>query len=312
LVHGTALPLSPCNDPCVVARGGHGTESPLVPALIDWFDAHERALPWRSSDPWGVLTSEFMLQQTPVDRVIPVWHAWRERWPTPEALAVSSVGDALRAWGRLGYPRRAARLHASAVIITRDHDGTVPHETEALRALPGVGDYTAAAVQAFAFGRRSVVLDTNVRRVLARTLDGTAAQTPHITTAERTRSDDLWPAEDARSARWSAAVMEFGAVVCTARAPACERCPVQEHCLWTHDGRPQPTEPGRRQPTYAGSDREARGAVLQALRDSLGPLSSRAVASVWADQEQRERALEGLVSDGLVVRLPRGRYALPS
>lgn len=281
-----------------------------MPELLRWFDEHERDLPWRRSSPWGVLVSEFMLQQTPADRVIPVWHAWLETWPAPRELAAASVGDALRAWGRLGYPRRAARLHASAVIIARDFDGEVPSATEALRSLPGVGEYTAAAVQAFAFGRRSIVLDTNVRRVLARTLDGAAQQADHITTAERVRSDDLWPAADERSARWSAAVMEFGAVVCRARAPQCHACPVISHCAWTQHGRPAAT-PGRRQPTYAGSDREARGRIMQVLREADGPAPPRAVASAWPDDEQRQRALDGLVADRLAVRLPRGGYRLP-
>ncbi len=281
-----------------------------MPALISWYDEHERDLPWRHSTPWGVLVSEFMLQQTPADRVIPVWHAWLGAWPTPADLAAASVADALRAWGRLGYPRRAARLHASAVLISRDFAGEVPSDTESLRSLPGVGEYTAAAVQAFAFGRRSIVLDTNVRRVLARTLDGTAQQLDHITTSERVRSNDLWPTTDARSARWSAAVMEFGAVVCKARSPLCERCPVVMHCLWTHDGRPA-APPRRLQPTYEGSDRQARGAIMHVLRSASGSVTAADVAAAWPDDEQRGRALDGLVADGLAVRLPGGRVRLP-
>ena len=285
-------------------------ESPIVPALIAWFDEHERDLPWRHSSAWGVLVSEFMLQQTPADRVIPVWHAWLATWPTPGDLASAPLADALRAWGRLGYPRRAARLHASAVVITRDFDVQVQSDTESLRGLPGVGEYTAAAVQAFAFGRRSIVLDTNVRRVLARTLDGTAQQLDHITTAERVRSNDLWPAADARSARWSAAVMEFGAVVCKARSPLCDRCPVIEYCLWTEAGRPAPA-PRRIQPTYAGSDREARGAIMHVLRTAVDVAAASDVAAAWPDDAQRARALAGLVADGLAMTLPDGRVRLP-
>ena len=281
-------------------------------ALISWFDAHERDLPWRRSDPWGVLVSEFMLQQTPVDRVIPVWHAWRERWPTPGALAESGVADALRAWGRLGYPRRAVRLHASAVAITRDFNGQVPADEAALRSLPGVGEYTAAAVQAFAFSRRSIVLDTNVRRVLARTLDGRGQQSAHITNAERVQADDLWPRQHARSARWSAAVMEFGAVVCTARAPSCDHCPISGDCAWTADGQPPMPEPARRQAAYQGSDREARGRLMQVLREADGPVTARALAHAWPGAEQRARALDALVADGLAQRRAGGRFALPS
>jgi len=285
-------------------------ESPIVGELIRWFDQHERDLPWRHSTPWGVLVSEFMLQQTPADRVIPVWHQWLEAWPTPADFAAASLGDVLRAWGRLGYPRRAARLHESATIIVRDHGGQVPSDTDSLRSLPGVGEYTAAAVQAFAFGRRSVVLDTNVRRVLARTLDGAAQQTNHITTSERVRSDDLWPAAHARSARWSAAVMEFGAVVCKARGPKCTECPIVVHCMWSENGQPAATTV-RRQPRYAGSDREVRGRIMQVLRDADRSASASDILAAWPEPDQRQRALDGLVADGLAVRLPRGRYSLP-
>lgn len=279
-------------------------------ALISWFDEHERDLPWRGSTPWGVLVSEFMLQQTPADRVIPFWHAWLATWPTPDDLASASVADALRAWGRLGYPRRAARLHASAVAISREFGGLVPADTESLLSLPGVGEYTAAAVQAFAFGRRSIVLDTNVRRVLARTLDGAAQQLDHITTAERVRSDDLWPRADQRAARWSAAVMEFGAMVCKARSPLCDRCPIVEHCVWTEDGRPA-AERRRIQPTYVGSDREARGRIMHVLRDAASSVAAPELVAAWPDDEQRRRAIDVLVADGLAVDVAGGGLRLP-
>lgn len=280
-------------------------------ALIRWYDEHERPLPWRDTSPWGVLVSEFMLQQTPVDRVLPVWDQWMRRWPTPPSLAADSVGDAIRAWGRLGYPRRAQRLHATATVLAADHGGQVPDDPEALRALPGVGEYTAAAVLAFAFGRRSIVMDTNVRRVVARAVQGVAAAPPHITVAERSRADDLWPATHRRSARWSAAVMEFGALVCTASRPACETCPVRRRCAWTLAGQPLVITPGRRQPAYAGSDRQARGRLMEVLRESDSPAAAADLAWAWPDDDQRERALAGLLHDGLVVRLPRSRYALP-
>jgi A/G-specific adenine glycosylase len=277
---------------------------------MDWFDDHERPLPWRASSPWGVLVSEFMLQQTPVQRVLPAWTEWMRRWPTPEDLASASVADALRAWGRLGYPRRARWLHQSAVLICEEHGGQVPVDVAELRGLPGVGEYTAAAVRAFAFDRRSVVLDTNVRRVLARVLDGDAAPPAHITSAERDRADLLWPTSDRRSARWSAAVMEFGALVCTARGPACSECPISPRCSWTAAGRP-PSGVARRQPGYAGSDRQARGRIMAVLRERHGPVGTREIATAWPDVEQRDRALAALVSDGLVRALPRRRYALP-
>lgn len=292
-------------------QGPSRAEEPIVGAILAWFDQHERPLPWRRSTPWGVLVSEFMLQQTPVQRVLPVWHEWMDRWPTPARLADASVADALRAWGRLGYPRRASRLHASAVAITRDFGGEVPGDDDALRGLPGVGEYTSAAVRAFAYRQRSIVMDTNVRRVVARAFDGQAAAPAHITAAERARADDLWPHQPQRSARWSAAVMEFGAVVCTARRPGCDTCPIVAACAWTILGQPDPATPRRRQPEYAGSDRQARGHVMAVLRDRSGPAGRRALQGAWPDAEQAGRALQTLVDDGLVVALPRGRFALP-
>ena len=282
-------------------------------ALSRWFDANERPLPWRSTTPWGVMVSEFMLQQTPVDRVLPVWHDWLERWPEPTDLASASLADALRAWGRLGYPRRAQRLRESAICIVSEHGGQVPADLAALRALPGVGEYTSAAILAFAFGRRSIVLDTNVRRVLARTLAAEAGPPAHVTIGERRMAEALWPAKDAASARWSAAVMEFGALVCKARNPACEGCVVAPSCAWLAAGKPVDLEPRRRAPQYEGSDRQARGRLLKELRDTHAPVHRTTLLAAWpADPSQAERALAGLIRDGLVEAAGRGRLALPS
>lgn len=285
-------------------------DSALVSAVVEWFDHHERPLPWRSTTPWGVLVSEFMLQQTPVDRVWPVWQAWLDRWPSPDSLAQASIGDAVRAWGRLGYPRRAKRLHESAVLIRDHHQGVVPRDEAALRQLPGVGDYTAAAVRAFAFGERSIVLDTNVRRVLTRALAGVSMPTPHLTRAERQDADALWPPGDEQSARWSAAVMELGALVCTARAPACERCPISDDCAWLAVGQPS-RQTARRQPRYEGSDRQVRGLLLARLRSAAHPVAADDLARLWDDDAQRDRALAGLLADGLVEKSTRGTYRLP-
>ena len=279
-------------------------------AVIRWYDVHERPLPWRSSTPWGVLVSEFMLQQTPVDRVLPVWDAWMQRWPAPPDLAGASIADALRAWGRLGYPRRAQRLHRAAGIITRDHGGTVPSDLESLLALPGVGEYTAAAVRSFAFDSRAIVLDTNVRRVLARALDGVAVPLGHITARERAAADEVWPSGHRRSARWSAAVMELGALVCTARRPNCDECPVRGDCAWLAAGRPPAATATRRQAPYSGSDREARGRILAALREQSDGIDAAAAEHAWPAREQRERALRGLIGDGLVVERPGPAFAL--
>jgi len=286
--------------------------SDLVSPVIRWFGRHERDLPWRHTTAWGVVVSEFMLQQTPVDRVLPRWHEWMDRWPAPVDLAAAPPADAIRAWGRLGYPRRARFLHAAAVRIATEHGGEVPADEAALRALPGVGEYTAAAIRAFAFGRRSVVLDTNVRRVLARAVDGRERQSPSISTVERTTADALWPRRDARSARWSAAVMELGALVCTARTPDCSRCPIRQRCAWNAAGRPADEVAPRRQATYEGSDRQARGAVLAVVRGADAPVVLASLRDAWPDDAQRDRAVAGLIADGLVEVAEGGLLRLPT
>lgn len=273
--------------------------------VVAWFDVHARDLPWRAPDrtPWGVLVSEVMLQQTPVVRVEPAWRAWLARWPTPADLAAAPTADVLRAWDRLGYPRRALRLQECARVVVERHGGDLPDDEAALLALPGVGAYTAAAVRAFAFGRRSVVLDTNVRRVLARLAAGEALPAPAQTVAE-TRSAAAWvPDDDAAAARWSAASMELGALVCTARAPRCDACPVADRCRWLAAGRPADVHAHRRRvQAWAGTDRQARGRVMALLREALEPVPHAAVAAVWTDAAQLARCLDALVADGLVVR----------
>jgi A/G-specific adenine glycosylase len=255
-----------------------------------------------------VLVSELMLQQTPVARVLPAYDAWLERWPTPAGLAAEPSGEAVRAWGRLGYPRRALRLHACAVAITQSHGGEVPDRYDDLLALPGVGDYTAAAIASFAFGRSHAVLDTNVRRVLARAISGTELPPPTLTRAERDLATALVPAR--RPEVWAVAVMELGALVCTASAPACERCPIRARCAWQQRGRPAYDGPPRRGQTYAGTDRQCRGRLLAVLRDTHGTVDQARLDAVWPEAAQRRRALAGLLADGLVVARPGG-YALP-
>ena len=281
--------------------------------LAAWFARRARDLPWRPGSPgtaWGVLVSEVMLQQTPVDRVAPVWREWLARWPGPADLAAVDPGAAIRAWGRLGYPRRALRLHAAAGVIVERHGGQVPGDPEALRALPGVGEYTAAAVAAFAFGHPVVALDTNVRRVIARHDAGTALPAAHVTRAERQRAADLCPPED--GAGWLAAVMELGALVCTVRAPACAECPVRAGCAWRRAGYPAAAAPARTQPRYAGSDRQARGALLAVLRESAEPVPGARLDAAWADARQRARALDSLAADGLVEPVGRDHWRLPA
>ena len=282
--------------------------------LASWYARSARELPWRhrSASPWAVLVSEIMLQQTPVSRVLPAYTQWLERWPTAAALAASSPGDAVRAWGRLGYPRRALRLHAAAVALVAEHGGEVPADVAALRALPGVGDYTAAAVAAFAFGQRHAVLDTNVRRVLARAWSGMASAPPAVTVAERRLAETLLPDDDQLASVVSVALMELGALVCHARAPSCDECPLADRCAWRLAGYPTSTAPARRAQTYQGTDRQARGAVLSVLRSHTEPIERSALTSVWADGVQLDRALAGLVADGLISPCVGDRFGLPT
>lgn len=282
--------------------------------ILWWYAANARDLPWRdpAATPWGVLVSEIMLQQTPVVRVLPVWEQWMARWPDPAGLAAEPSGEAVRAWGRLGYPRRALRLHGCARAIVHRHDGQVPDSHADLLALPGIGAYTAAAVASFAYGRRHPVLDTNVRRVLARALSGVEHAPRTQTAAEVRLAESLLPVDPPVAARWSVAIMELGALVCTARTPRCGGCPIADGCAWRLAGRPAYDGPPRRGQTYAGTDRQCRGRLLAVLRDSDGPVEKGALDVVWDDAVQRERALDGLVADGLVDPLDDGRYALPT
>ncbi|WP_405538947.1 A/G-specific adenine glycosylase [Streptomyces antimycoticus] len=281
--------------------------------VIDWFDAHARDLPWRRPEAgaWGVMVSEFMLQQTPVNRVLPVYEQWLARWPRPADLAAEPPGEAVRAWGRLGYPRRALRLHGAAAAIRERHGGDVPRDHAQLLALPGVGEYTAAAVASFAYGQRHPVLDTNVRRVFARAVGG-AQYPPNATTAaERRLARTLLPDDEPTAARWAAATMELGALVCTARTPDCARCPIAALCAWRQAGHPEHDGPPRRGQTYAGTDRQVRGKLLAVLRGTVTPVPQATLDQVWDEPVQRARALDGLVSDGLVEPLSGGLYRLP-
>jgi A/G-specific adenine glycosylase len=282
-------------------------------AVVAWYEDSARTLPWRSDpEPWAVLVSEVMLQQTPVARVLPAFESWMTRWPTPTDLATDSPGEAIRAWGRLGYPRRALRLHAAAVAC-RDHfDGVVPSDVADLRTLPGVGEYTSAAVAAFGFGQRQAVLDTNVRRVHARWLDG--LQHPATTTpnnGERQRALILLPHDPPLAAIASIAVMELGALVCTSRTPDCGACPLLTSCAWRSAGYPAWSGAPRRGQGYEGTDRQCRGRLLDVLRSADSTVAKTELDHAWTDVDQRERALSSLIKDGLVSGTPTSGYRLP-
>jgi A/G-specific adenine glycosylase len=288
------------------------TSSPLHAPVLEWYAGHARDLPWRrpGTSPWGVLVSEIMLQQTPVARVLPAYLDWLQRWPTPGTLAADPPGEAVRAWGRLGYPRRALRLHEAARAIVDEHAGEVPTSYDDLLALPGVGSYTAAAVASFAFGARHAVLDTNVRRVLTRAVSGRALPAATLTAGERRVAEDLLPDAPEVAAVWAVAVMELGALVCTARAPRCADCPVATTCAWRTGGRPEADvhPPGQR---YAGTDRQVRGRLLAVLREAEGTVTPAALEAVWDDDVQRNRALASLVEDGLVEPTGVDDFRLP-
>ncbi|HEX2905094.1 MAG TPA: A/G-specific adenine glycosylase [Jatrophihabitans sp.] len=282
--------------------------------LLAWFTAQARDLPWRQPGipAWSVLVSEVMLQQTPVARVLPAYRAWLQRWPSPAALAAAAPGEAVRMWGKLGYPRRALRLHSCALAVVERFDGVVPDELEALLGLPGVGEYTARAVLAFAFGRRAPVVDINVRRVLARAVSGDGQCGPPSTRRDLALMESVLPESDPIAARFCAAVMELGAVVCTAATPRCAACPVAAACSWRSAGYPAYTGPLARSQKFSGTDRQVRGRLLDVLRASPGPVPAAALDIDWPDAAQLQRALDSLVVDGLVDPLPDGRFSLPA
>ena len=285
----------------------------IAHAVNEWFADNRRDLPWRRAGfgAWGILISEVMLQQTPVVRVIDRIEEWLKRWPTPGDLASVPSGEAVRAWNRLGYPRRALNLHAAAVVITEQHGGVVPSDVRELLALPGAGEYTARAVSVFAYGMRHPVVDTNVRRVITRAIDGHESPRPPSTRRDLAAMESLLPESDEAAATFNAAVMELGAIVCTSRAPRCGLCPIADQCRWRADGYPAYLGPRAPvQPRFEGSDRQVRGLIIAALRGSDIPVIHAELAGLWTDAEQFARSLDGLLADGLTVSLPEG-YTLP-
>ncbi len=250
-----------------------------------------------------------MLQQTPVVRVLPVYREWMARWPSPADLAAEPPGAAVRAWGRLGYPRRALRLHAAATAIVQRFDGGVPDRVEDLLGLPGIGEYTARAVAAFAFGARTPVVDTNVRRVLSRAVRGLDSIREAATAEDRRELETLLPDESRVAARFSVAIMELGALVCTAANPKCDACPLRDGCRWLAAGRP-PGMARRSAQAWHGTDRQMRGRMVALLRER--PSVRRAeLLRVCDDRSQADRCLTGLLEDGLVEELTGDEYSLP-
>lgn len=280
----------------------------LEKPIVSWFKKNKRDLPWRNTTPWGVMVSEYMLQQTPVNRVLPKWDEWMKRWPTPNDLAKASPAQVITAWGRLGYPRRALRLHAAAQIIAEDFNNQVPEDPATLQTLPGIGEYTAAAIGAFAFEKQTLVMDVNVRRLLTRIIDGNEHPKPAPTSREKASRLALQPSKNAHL--WAAATMELGALVCTSKNPICEKCPVIGQCNWRKNGYPK-TDLVRKSQDWHGTDRKCRGTIVQALRENES-LTENAIKKLWPDESQVEKALTTLQEDLLIEAMPRKRYRLPA
>jgi A/G-specific adenine glycosylase len=281
--------------------------SSLHQPVLAWYKKNKRDLPWRNTDAWGVLVSEIMLQQTPVARVLPVYTEWMKRWPTPAALAAATPAQIITAWGRLGYPRRALRLHECAKVISTQYKGKIPTTQSELRELPGVGDYTSAAIIAFAFDGRSLVLDINIRRVFARVIDGVEVPTAAPTKRERQEREKLIPLKNPHV--WAAATMELGALICTAKNPKCGQCPLADQCIWRSLDYPLSDQPKRTQ-SWHGTDRQCRGVIVQALRENPA-LSKKEIMQLWDVPSQVEKALLTLLEDGLLVEQKGQRFALP-
>ena len=284
-----------------------------TPALLSWFAGAGRPLPWREQGvtAWEILLCEVMSQQTPVARVEPIWRQWLERWPGPRELAAAAPADVIRMWGKLGYPRRALRLRECAVVVVEKFNGEVPTEVDDLLSLPGVGDYTARAVACFAHGQAVPVVDTNVRRVVARAVNGRAEAGPPSNRRDLAAVESLLPARREEAVAFSVAIMELGALVCTARNPDCEVCPLAATCAWVAAGKPAWDGPRRKVQTYAGTDRQVRGMLLDVLRDGDGTATAARLDAVWPDAEQRGRALASLLDDGLVACVGEN-YSLPT
>ena len=282
-------------------------EKKIDTEVAQWFKKNKRDLPWRKTDAWGILVSEFMLQQTPVNRVLPVYNQWMQKWPTAAALAKATPAEVITSWGRLGYPRRALRLHECAKEITSQHGGKIPTTESELRELPGVGEYTAAAMVAFAFSERSLVLDINIRRLFARLYDGVQSPTNSATKEEKARYESLIPKKNPHI--WAAATMELGALICTSQSPKCALCPVSTQCLWRSLDYPQ-SEVVKRRQTWHGTDRQCRGMIVQSLRENE-ILTRAQIQELWDVPSQLEKAILTLLDDGLIEARGKNKFSLP-
>lgn len=269
-------------------------------AVLDWFDSRGRALPFRAStDPYGILVSEVMAQQTQISRVADRWAAFMAAFPSVQALAAAPAAAVLRAWRGLGYNRRALNLHRAARAIVAEHGGRVPSALADLERLPGVGPYTARAVASLAFGRAVGPVDTNVRRVLRRAI---AADEPMPAASLQSVADRVVPS--GRPADWTHALMDIGATVCRPASPRCAECPLRPWCAFSARGAPMPARPRARdvQP-FATTRRWVRGRIIDRLRDAPPGEWTRLDGSIGGhDEAAVSGAIRGLEREGLLER----------
>lgn len=304
---------APSPAPSTIASARTRPKSELAERVNAWFATAGRPLPWRdpATTAWGILVSEFMAQQTQVSRVVPLWETWMARWPTPADLAAAPPAEAIRLWANLGYPRRALWLHRAAEELCERHGGEVPNDLDALLALQGVGPYTARAVLAFAFGEAVPVVDTNTRRVIARAVHGLPVAGPPSTTRDLADMTALLPSDPVAARNFNISAMELGATLCNARDPRCAECPIADQCEWMLRGCPAAISARpRRQPKYEGSDRQARGAVLRALRTNAAGVPVSELGTLVQPPERFASVLASLLADGLVA-VDAGHASLP-
>jgi len=280
---------------------------------MPWYATHGRhALPWRATrDPYAILVSEVMLQQTQVERVLPYYRRWLERWPTVASLAGAGPSDAIREWAGLGYNRRALNLHRLAIVVCETHGGQIPSEVALLRTLPGVGAYTASAVASFAFDQAVPVADTNISRVVARVILGCASQKEVQGRELAAATAALLPTSGIRD--HNLALMDLGATVCSARAPRCDACPLGRLCAWREAGFPKPVRPAvPAAERFEHTARFARGRIVDALR-AEPELPEFTLKALLPERHAARLAtyLAGLEREGLIERLDTGAWALP-
>ena len=285
---------------------GEGWTAAIRLALLAWYRPRPHDYPWRSArpDPYAVLVSEVMLQQTQAARVAPAYVSFLAHFPDVRALSSAGRAEILRAWGGLGYPRRALALREAARAIVRDHGGRVPGDVDELRALPGIGPYTAGAVASIAFGRPVAAVDTNVRRVTARLLHGLE---PDDVPVRRIAADAGAMVDPAAPGEWNQALMDLGRFVCRPM-PRCAACPLAFACRFARDGRAAHPSRRRQQP-FEGSMRQARGRVLASLRDRGGATLEELRERTGMTIERTSAAASELARDGVVTVVEGGSQA---